>query len=185
MPPASHKSTALAAVALAVVLSLAGGAVALAASLGAPLTASPAGIASIGASRHGHEQFHLTSKVATATRQQVGATGVLAARGHTVLGRKIGKRRVIWLVFGRGSVRLVIRLTRRSASPPNLTTCKFTESARGKYLIRGGRRRYAHAAGSGTYVTRITGTLKRKNGRCTSRLSSYRQSTRTSGTMSW
>ncbi len=102
-----------------------------------------------------------------------------------MLGRKFGNRRVIWLVFGRGSVRLVIRLSSRSASPPNLTTCKFTESARGKYWIRGGKRRYAHAAGTGTYVTRITGRLKRKNGSCTSTLRSYRQSTTTTGTMSW
>jgi hypothetical protein len=123
--------------------------------------------------------------VATATRQHVRATGVLDARGHSVLGRKIGNRRVIWLIFGRGSVRLVIRLKSRSASPPNLTTCSFTESARGDYWIRGGKRRYAHAAGTGTYVTRISGRLKRKNGRCTSTLSSYLQSTRTTGTMSW
>lgn len=176
---------ALVSVALAAVLSLAGGAVATAAPLGTPLAWARAGVASDSTSRHGHEQFHLTSKVATATRQQVRATGVLAARGHTVLGRRIGKRRVIWLVFGRGSVRLVIRLTSRSASPPNLTTCRFSESARGKYAIQGGKRKYAHAAGRGTYVTRIHGRLKRKNGRCTSTLRSYWQSTRTTGTMSW
>lgn len=177
----STSRAALATAALATVLSLAGGAVAMA----APVAAERAGVASTAASRHGHEQFHLTSKVATATRQHVLATGVLDARGHTVLGRKIGNRRVIWLIFGRGSVRLVIRLKSRSASAPNLTTCKFTESARGVYWIRGGKRRYAHAAGAGTYVTRISGRLKRANGRCTSTLSSYLQSTRTTGTMSW
>ena len=186
MPRTSRGTTsrvALATVALAAVFSLAGGAVAVAAPVAA--AAERASVASTAASGHGHERFHLTSRVATATRQHVRATGVLAARGHTVLGRKIDNRRVIWLIFGRGSVRLVIRLKSRSAAPPNLTTCRFTESARGHYWIRGGKRRYAHAAGTGTYITRISGKLKRKNGRCTSTLSSYLQSTRTTGTMSW
>jgi hypothetical protein len=172
---------ALATVALATLISLAGGAAAIA----APVAAAGASVASTAAAKHGHEGFHLTSKVAGATRQHVQASGVLNARGYAVLGRKTRGGRVIWLFFGRGAVRIVTQLTSRSASPPNLTTCKFTESARGDYSIRGGRHRYAHAAGSGTYVTRIAGRLKRKNGLCTSALSSYSQSTKMTGSMSW
>ncbi len=177
----STSRAALATVALATLLSLAGGAAAMA----APLAAAKGGVPGAAVSKDGHERFHLTSKVATATSQHLQASGVLNARGQAVLGRKTSNGRVIWLVFGRGSVRLVTKLTSKSASPPNLTTCKFTESAHGDYSIRGGKHRYADAAGTGTYVTRIRGTLKRKNGSCTSTLSHYWQSTRMTGSMSW
>jgi hypothetical protein len=177
----STSRAALAAVALGTVLSMAGGAAAMA----APVAAVRADVASAAVASSGHERFHLTSTVATATRQHVRATGVLSARGYSVLGRKVTGGRVVWLVFGRGSVRVVTKLASSSASPPNLTTCKFTESARGTYAIRGGKHRYADAAGSGSYVTTIHGRLKRKDGSCTSTLSSYWQSTKMAGSFSW
>jgi hypothetical protein len=60
-----------------------------------------------------------------------------------------------------------------------------TEVYRGNYRIRGGNGRYAHAAGTGSYVTRIVGELRRKNGDCTSSLAWFWQSTKTAGSMSW
>jgi len=175
----SYSRAAVATGALATLLTLAGGAVAAAApaaSGSAPATA---------AARRGHEQFRLTSNVADASRQLVQATGVLTARGHAVLGRKRGNRQVTWLNFSNGSVRLVTEPTSSSGSPPDPTTCKFTEVYSGNYQIRGGNRRYVHAAGTGTYVTRIAGRLERKNGNCTSTLAGFRQTTTTSGSMSW
>jgi len=177
----SASRAALATVALTALLSLAGGAVAVA----APPAAARAAVAST-AAKHGHELFHLTSAVATATRQHAQATGVLTASGHAVLGKKTGDGRVVWLVFSHGSVKLVTAQTSLSVSGPNLTTCKFTEVARGHYSIRGGRHRYAHAAGKGTYVTRVVARLKRDDGSCSSStFSSYWESTKMTGSMSW
>jgi hypothetical protein len=175
-----HSRAAIATGALAALLTLTGGAVAAA----APAATAATGPA-LAAAKSGHEQFHLTSKVATARRQQAQATGVLTAHGHAVLGTETGDRQTIWLVFSHGSVRLVTKVTSKSASVPNPTTCKFTEVYRGDYRIRGGNRRYARAAGTGTYSTKISGKLKRQDGSCTSTLSWFWQSTKTTGTMSW
>ncbi len=141
--------------------------------------------ASAAAARTGHEQFRLTTKVATATREHVQATGVLTTQGHAILGVPGHGREVIRLVFGKGTVRLVTETTSGSVSVPNPTTCKFTEVHRGNYQIRGGRGRYVHAAGAGTFVTRTFGRLTRKNGNCTAALASFWQATTTTGSMSW
>jgi hypothetical protein len=175
----SYSRAAISTGALAALLTLAGGAVAAA----APAAAGQAPAAA--AARHGHEQFRLTSNVADASSQHVQATGVLTAQGHAVLGPKRGNRQVTWLDFGNGSVRLVTEPTSSSGSPPDPTTCKFTEVYSGNYQVRGGNRRYVHAAGSGTYVTRIAGRLERKNGNCTSTLAAFRQTTTTAGSLSW
>ncbi len=71
-----------------------------------------------------------------------------------------------------------------TATPPT-GTCRFTETSSGTYTIRGGARRYASARGYGTYVTKIAGQLARKNGRCTTKIASFTQSTVTSGTLRW
>jgi hypothetical protein len=174
----SYSRAAIATGALAALLTLAGGAVAAAAPTAGPTPAAAA-------ARHGHEQFRLTSNVADASSQQVQATGVLTAQGHAVLGPKRGSRQVTWLDFSHGSIRLVTEATSSSGSPPDPTTCKFTEVYSGNYQVRGGNRRYAHAAGTGTYVTRIAGRLERKNGDCTSTLAAFRQTTTTAGSLSW
>ena len=177
----SHSRAAIMTAALTALLTLAGGAAATA----APLAAST----SAAAARSGQEQFHLTSTVATSTRQQVQATGVLNAQGHAVLVGVIvtssGTRDVTRLVFSHGTVRLVTEVTGQSVTVPDPTTCKFTESSRGDYQIRGGKGRFVHATGAGTYHTSIAGQLKRTNGNCTTTLVSYRLSTKTTGSMGW
>jgi hypothetical protein len=167
----THSRAAIAAGVLAALLTVTGSTAALAA---------PAA-----AARNGHEQFRLTTSSATTTREHVQATGVLVTQGHANLGAPAHGREVIWLVFGRGSVRLVTETTSGSVSVPDPTTCKFTEVHRGNYQVRGGRGRFAHDGGAGTFVTRTFGRLQRKNGSCTSALASFWQATTTSGSLSW
>ena len=155
----------------------------LALACGAAVAASAAPHAT--AARHGHEQFVLTSRVAAARKQGLVATGVLTARGHGVLGTMTSGLRTVWLVFSHGSVRMVTTVTREWESVPNPATCKFTEVDHGVYRLRGGNRRYAAAAGSGSFVIKTVGLLKRAHGSCSSQLKWFWQATRTSGSMSW
>ena len=133
---------------------------------------------------HGHEQFRLTTHSATARKQQLRATGVLDARGHAYAGRVIAGRARNWLVVPHGAIRLVTVVSSIKVTPPT-ATCRFAESYTGSYQIRGGARRYASARGFGSYVTKITGGLVRKKGRCTSAIAYFSQTTVTSGTLRW
>jgi hypothetical protein len=130
------------------------------------------------------ERFHLTTADATSNRELVRATGPFTARGHAFAGDFASGHAASRLVFARGAVRLVTSAKHSSASVPNPRTCKFTEVSTGSYVIRGGFGRYRHATGSGSYVSRIFGKLKKiRGGGCGSGLASFWQSTRTLGSL--
>jgi hypothetical protein len=130
------------------------------------------------------EHFRLTTADASSSRQHVRATGPFTARGYALAGDFASGHAVTRLEFRRGVMRLVTKATHRSASVPNPSTCKFTELFRGNYVIRGGAGRYRYASGSGTYVSRISGKLKKaRGGGCGARLASFWQSTRTRGSL--
>jgi hypothetical protein len=146
--------------------------------------AAPASTRPAASARHVLEHFHLTSGDASSSRQHAQATGVFNARGYALAGDFASGHAVSRLVFRRGVMRLVTKATHRSVSVPNPSTCKFTEVFSGDYLIRGGTERYRHASGSGTYVSRISGKLKKaRGGGCGARLASFWQSTRTRGSL--
>jgi hypothetical protein len=164
-------------------------AVALAAGL---LLAWPAGAANAAPARAvtrsagDTEHFHLTSADASSNRQHLQAAGVLTAKGYALAGDFAGSRGVSVLVFPRGRLHLVTKATSTSESVPNATSCKFTEVFEGSYVIHGSAGRYRHATGSGSYVTRIFGKLKKtRSGGCGTGLASFWQSTRTTGSLHW
>jgi hypothetical protein len=149
-----------------------------------PALAAPASTRPAAAAGHVPERFHLTSGDPNSSRQHVQAAGVFTARGYARVGDFASGHAVSRLVFHRGAMRLVTKATQRSASVPDASTCKFTEVFSGDYVIRGGTARYRHASGSGTYVTRIFGKLKKaRGGGCGTRLVSFWQSTRTRGSL--
>jgi hypothetical protein len=149
-----------------------------------PALAAPASTRPAAAAGHVPERFHLTSGDPSSSRQHVQATGIFTARGYARAGDFASGHAVSRLVFRRGAIRLVTKATQRSASVPDASTCKFTEVFSGDYVIRGGTARYRHASGSGIYVTRIFGRLKKaRGGGCGTRLASFWQSTRTRGTV--
>lgn len=132
------------------------------------------------------ERFTLISHKADGSREQLRAAGVLRASGHALVRLVTPSRTVTRLVFARGSVRLVTYPKRRSASVPNPSTCKFTEVVHGDYAVHGGGHRYKHAKGSGVFITRIVGHLKKlKGGGCGSQLARFWQRTRTWGSLRW
>ncbi len=144
----------------------------------APASARPA------AALRTAERFHLTTNDARSSRQLVRAAGPFTARGHAFAGDFASSHAVSRLVFQRGALRLVTKATHNSVSVPNQATCKFTEASSGYYVIRGGSGKYRHASGSGSYVSRIFGKLKKnQGGGCGSRLASFWQSTRTLGSL--
>ncbi len=136
------------------------------------------------ARRHGHEQFRLTSHSATSRKQALRARGVLDASGHAEVGSIVAGRARVWLVFRHGWVHMVTYVSGIRVTNPT-RACRFTETQTGAYRIRGGTRRYAHASGAGSYVTNISGRLKRKRGECTTALAYFYQTTTTSGSFSW
>ena len=150
----------------------------------ADVVADRADAPSAAAELHGHEQFRLTTHLAISRKQQLRATGVLDARGHAYAGRVIAGRARNWLVVPHGAIRLITVVSSIKVTPPTVT-CRFAETYRGAYQIRGGARRYASARGFGGYVTKITGRLVRKKGRCTSTIAYFSQSTVTSGSLRW
>jgi hypothetical protein len=140
-------------------------------------TASPA--------RHGRERLFISSRSASARKDQLSASGVLKARGYALPGALRGGRGTIWLVFRPGSIRLAIGVWSSSATVPSPQTCAFTEVYRGEYTVRGGHRAYAQASGSGTFYTRISGRLAKSGGSCSARLAWSRRYTWTSGSLAW
>lgn len=149
-----------------------------------PALAASASAQPAAAARNVPERFHLTSADASSSRQHVQATGGFTARGYARAGDFASGHAVSRLVFRHGAMRLVTKATHRSVSVPDASTCKFTEVYSGNYVIRGGTGRYRHAGGSGTYVSRIFGKLKKaRGGGCGTGLASFWQSTRTLGSL--
>jgi hypothetical protein len=165
-------------------------AVALAAAVTGPalavclLAAGPAAAASRPAVAAAVQQhLAITSDKAAPPKANVKASGVLSATGVAYPRKVSGGHATAWLVFKRGSLRLVTTRTSSSETVPNPATCKFTEVVHGTYAVRGGARKYLHATGSGSYLTKIYGRLVRKNGSCTGTLASVWQGTWTWGSL--
>jgi len=147
-------------------------------------TAAPRPATPASARAAARERFHLTSDDPSTRRENVQATGAFTAQGYTQAGNFAAHHAVSRLVFSHGTLRLVTKATHTSESVPNPATCKFTEVFSGDYAIRGGAGRYAHASGSGTYVSRIYGQLKKaKGGGCGTKLVKFWHSTRTAGSL--
>jgi hypothetical protein len=145
--------------------------------------ASPRPATAASARSTARERFHLTSGDAQSRRQRVRAVGALTATGYALVGDFAASRTVSVLVFGHGRLRLVTKATSTSESVPNPATCKFTEVFKGSYVIHSGAGGYRDATGSGGYVSRIFGRLKKKSGSCGTQLASFWQSTRTAGSL--
>ena len=130
------------------------------------------------------EQFHLTSRNPNTNRERLQATGAFTAQGYARVGNFDSHHAVSRLVFRHGVLRLVTDRKHATESVPDPTTCKFTEVFKGDYVIRGGAGGYRHASGSGRYVSRIFGQLKKASGGgCGTQLAAFRHSTRTSGSL--
>ncbi len=153
---------------------------------GPALAARSSGVApTMPAASDHQEQFTLVSYQAHSRREQLRAVGVLNARGFGRIRAVSPRRTVTRLVFAHGAVRLVSYPALRSVSVPS-PSCRFTEVVRGDYAIRGGGRRYRNATGSGAFVTRIVGHLKKEHGGgCGSQLTRFWQRTRTWGSLRW
>jgi hypothetical protein len=156
------------------------------------LTAGSAAAATIPAAAAGPaaatgvaEHIAITTRDADSDKAQVKATGVFKAKGTAHTGALSGGKATDWLIFKYGSVRLVTYQTSSWASVPNPSSCKFTEVFHGTYAIHGGTRHYASATGSGHYLAKIWGRLKKEKGSCTDTLASFYEGTWAWGSMHW
>jgi hypothetical protein len=149
-----------------------------------PVLAAGPALAGTTARTH-QERFTLISNKADSSREQLRAAGVLTAHGYARVVTVTRARTLTRLVFARGTIRLLTYPKRRSVSVPT-ASCRFTEVVHGDYTVRGGAQRYLHATGSGVYITRIVGRLKKESGGgCSSQLARFWQRTRTWGSLRW
>jgi len=146
----------------------------------------PGIVGPIGSAAGGHrERFTLVSYQAEGRREHLRAVGVLSGHGVARIREVTPHRTVTRLVFRHGAVRLVTYPEHTTVSVPS-PSCRFTEQVRGDYAIRGGGQRYRKATGSGAFVTKIVGHLKKeRGGACSSQVVRFWQRTRTWGSLHW
>lgn len=165
------RRTLVAAIALASTAALAGGATVAAAS------ASPAGAS---AAKVPHEHFRIISTTAGARRQSVLATGAFTAGGYQLPGKLVALRATDKMVFPGGSFLVARHITRQWLPLPS-STCFIQETLRGRYTLSHGTGAYRGISGSGSFVTRIRGVIRRSHGACGGPMTVFQEITYSGG----
>jgi hypothetical protein len=165
------RRTLVAAIALACVAALAGGATVAAAS------SSSAGAS---AAKAPQEHFKIITTVLGSRRQSVLATGAFTAGGYEVPGKVVAGRAADKIVFPGGSFRVGRHITRQWLPLPT-GACLVRETIRGSYTVSNGTGAYRGISGSGTFVTRIRGVIRKSHGLCGGPMTVFQEITYSDG----
>jgi hypothetical protein len=133
-------------------------------------------------SRVRHERFRIISTSPTSRQQSVIATGQFTAGGYVVPGQVIGLRSTDKMVFPSGTFRVARHITRQSLPLPT-SACLISETIHGAYSLSHGTGAFARISGSGGFVMRITGVIRKSHGKCGGSMTVYQQITYESGTV--
>jgi hypothetical protein len=133
-------------------------------------------------SRVRHERFRIISTTPTSRRQSVLATGEFTAGGYVVPGRVTALRSTDKMVFPSGTFQVARHITRQSLPLPT-SACLISETIHGTYSLRHGTRSFAGIGGSGGFVVRISGIIRKSHGRCGGPMTVYQQITYAGGTV--
>lgn len=120
------------------------------------------------------EHFRVISTVAASRRQSVLATGAFTAGGYLVPGRIVALRSTDRVVFANGSFRMARHITRQWLPLPT-ASCLVRETLRGSYVLGHGTGAYRHISGSGRFVLRITGVIRRSHRKCGGPMTVFQQ----------
>jgi hypothetical protein len=167
------RRTLVAAIALASTAALASGATVAAAS------ASTSGVR---AAKVPHEHFRIISTTAGAKRQSVLATGAFTAGGYQVPGKLVNLRSTDKMVFPGGTFLVARHITRQWLPLPS-KTCFIQETLRGSYTLSHGTGAYRGISGSGSFVTRIRGVIRRSKAGCGGPMTVFQEIGYTGGTV--
>jgi hypothetical protein len=133
-------------------------------------------------SRVRHERFRIISTSATSRQQSVLATGEFTAGGYVVPGPVTSLRSTDKVVFPSGTFLVARHITRQSLPLPT-SACLISETIHGTYSLSHGTRAFAGISGSGGFVVRITGVIRKSHGQCGGSMTVYQQITYESGTV--
>jgi hypothetical protein len=129
-----------------------------------------------------HERFRIISTSATARKQSVLATGQFTAGGYVVPGQVTNLRSTDKMVYPSGTFQVARHITRQSLPLPT-STCLISETIHGNYSLGHGTGAFAGIGGSGGFVLRITGVIRKSHGQCGGPMTVYQQITYASGTV--
>jgi hypothetical protein len=158
------------------------------AALASGATATAAYATQHGATQHGvgqvsrvrHERFRIISTTPTSRRQSVLATGEFTAGGYVVPGQVTALRSTDKMVFPSGTFQVARHITRQSQPLPT-SACLISEIIHGTYSLGHGTRAYRGIGGSGGFVVRIRGIIRKSHGRCGGPMTVYQQITYAGG----
>lgn len=113
----------------------------------------------------GQEHFRIISTSAASRRQSVLATGTFTAGGYQVPGRVVSLRATDKMVFPGGTFQVARHITHQWLPLPT-SACLVRETIKGTYSISHGTGSYVHISGSGAFVLRIRGVIRKTKGQC-------------------
>jgi hypothetical protein len=113
----------------------------------------------------GAEHFRIISVAASSRRQSVLATGAFTAGGYQVPGQVTALRATDKMVFPNGTFLVSRRITKQVLPVPT-SSCQIAETIRGTLSISGGTGSYRGISGSGAFLLKISGVIRKSNGRC-------------------
>jgi hypothetical protein len=142
----------------------------------ASITAAPAvtlaSPASAAAAFTGSEHFRIISVAASARRQSVLATGAFTAGGYQIAGQVTGLTAIDKFVFYNGAFRVTRHITSQVLPLPT-SDCQVSETIRGHLSISGGTGSYRGMSGSGGFLLRISGVIRKSHGKCGGPMTAY------------
>lgn len=125
--------------------------------------ASPSAARQPGAS--GAEHFRIISVAASSRRQSVLATGAFTAGGDQIPGQVVALRATDKMVFPNGTFLVTRRITRQVLPLPT-SSCQIAETIRGTVSIGSGTGSYRGISGTGAFLLRISGVIRKSRGQC-------------------
>jgi hypothetical protein len=111
------------------------------------------------------EHFRIISTSAASRRQSVLATGTFTAGGYQVPGRVVSLRSTDKMVFPGGTFQVARHITSQWLPLPT-SACLVRETLRGTYSLSHGTGSYVHISGTGAFVLRIRGVIRKTKGKC-------------------
>jgi hypothetical protein len=111
------------------------------------------------------EHFRIISTSAASRRQSVLATGAFTAGGYQVPGRVVSLRSTDKMVFPGGTFQVARHITSQWLPLPT-SACLVRETVRGTYSLSHGTGSYVHISGTGAFVLRIRGVIRKTKGKC-------------------
>jgi hypothetical protein len=111
------------------------------------------------------EHFRIISTSAASRRQSVLATGAFTAGGYQVPGRVVSLRSTDKMVFPGGTFQVARHITSQWLPLPT-SACLVRETLHGTYSLSHGTGSYVHISGTGAFVLRIRGVIRKTKGKC-------------------